>query len=308
MALHIYLPIAGHSISILVLFFLGIAAGILSGLFGIGGGFLLTPLLILIGIPTTVAAASDSNQIVAAATSGTYAHWRFGNVDFKMGILLLIGGFAGGTVGVQLIQFLRQIGEADFVIKVCYTVLLGTVGVYMLQESWRSLITHRRLKPLDQIGEDTFIARIERKFPLKIHFSVSSITISLFIPLIIGALVGILAAVMGLGGGFIMIPMMVYILRMPMHVAVGTNLFQELFSCINITFMQSFFNHTVDIVLVLILLMGSTLGAQIGARISRRLNADQLKIFLAVLILLVMTNILLALLLRPQLLLSLAEI
>ncbi len=308
MGLHIYLPIAGHSISVLTLFFLGVGAGVLSGLFGIGGGFLLTPLLILIGIPTTVAAASDSNQIVAAATSGTYAHWRFGHVDFKMGLLLLTGGFVGGTAGVRIIQFLRQIGEADFIIKICYVVLLGIVGIYMFQESWRSLITHHKSKPLDQIGKPTFIMRIEQKLPFKMHFAVSAITISVFIPIIIGTFVGIIAAIMGLGGGFIMIPMMVYVLRMPMHVVVGTNLFQELFSCINITFMQSYFNHTVDIVLVGVLLVGSTLGAQIGARISKRLNADQLKIFLAALILLVMADISLALLLRPDLLLSLAEI
>ncbi len=278
--------------------------GFLSGLFGVGGGFLLTPLLIMIGIPPTVAAATDSNQIVAASTSGTYAHWRLGNVDFKMGILLLLGGVAGGTVGVQFIKFLRVVGNADFVIKIAYVVMLGIIGSYMFQESLNNLRARkpviRELKP----ERKSLFARLNEALPLRVEFTKSGITLSLLTPIILGFFVGILAALMGVGGGFIMVPVMVYMLRMPMHVVVGTSLFQILFTCVNVTFMQSYFNHTVDFTLALILLIGSTVGAQIGARVSDRLKADQLKILLSIIVLLVMLEMLLGLLVHPQVMLS----
>ncbi len=304
MDLSLYLPIAGVSISVWTLLGLGMLVGLLSGLFGVGGGFLLTPLLIMIGIPPTVAAATDSNQIVAASTSGTYAHWRLGNVDFKMGILLLIGGMTGGTIGVQIIKFLRAVGNADFVIKITYVLMLGIIGTYMFQESLRNLRTRRpiirELKP----ERKSLFARINESLPFKTEFPKSGITISLITPLLLGVFVGILAALMGVGGGFIMVPVMVYMLRMPMHVVVGTSLFQILFTCVNVTFMQSYFNHTVDFTLALILLIGSTIGAQIGARISDRLKADQLKILLSTIVLLVMVKMLLGLLLHPQIMVS----
>lgn len=300
----LYLPIAGISVPVLLLLGLGMMVGFLSGLFGVGGGFLLTPLLIMIGIPPTVAAATDSNQIVAASTSGTYAHWRRGNVDFKMGILLLIGGVCGGTVGVQLIKFMRAVGNADFMIKITYVIMLGIIGSYMFLESLGSLRARR--PPVREIKPEgkTWFARLSRDLPLKIHFNKSGITMSIFLPLLLGIMVGVLAALMGVGGGFIMVPVMVYMLRMPMHVVVGTSLFQILFTCINVTFMQSLFNHTVDFMLALILLFGSTLGAQIGAKISDRLKADQLKILLASIVLLVMLRMLGELLMPPQLMLS----
>ena len=298
--LNLYLPIAGNSINILLLFGLGGAVGFLSGLFGVGGGFLMTPLLIMAGIPSTVAAASDSNQIVAASTSGTFAHYRMGNVDVKMGLLLLVGGVIGGTLGVQVIKILRAMGNADFVIKITYVIMLGVVGFYMFVESLQSMRQRQVSVPKrTETGKVSVYARIIQALPWQMHFEKSGVTFSILLPLVLGIIVGILAAIMGVGGGFIMVPVMVYMLRMPMHVVVGTSLFQILFTCINVTFMQSITNHTVDLVLALILLVGSTLGAQVGAKISRRLKADQLKILLASIVLLVMVQILVSLILTP---------
>jgi len=276
--------------------------GLLSGIFGVGGGFLMTPLLIMVGIPPTVAAASDSNQIVGASTSGTLAHYRLGNVDFKMGILLLIGGVIGGTLGVQVIKVLRHMGNADFLIQITYVVMLGFVGIYMFIESLQGLRGAEAAEVAPP--KESRYAMIVKKLPWQIYFEKSGTELSVLLPLILGIFVGILAAIMGVGGGFIMVPVMVYLLRMPMHVVVGTSLFQILFTCIDVTIMQATTNHTVDFVLALILLIGSTLGAQFGAKISKRLKGDQLKIILASLVLIVMVKMLLGLLLKPHILLA----
>ena len=302
---YIYLPIAQHSVSLLIIIGLGFAVGLLSGLFGVGGGFLMTPLLIMIGVPPTVAAASDSNQIVAASASGTFAHYRLGNVDFKMGIYLLVGGVIGGTGGVQIIKILRQMGNADFLIQITYVLMLGFVGFYMFMESLQGIRAVKvRETPAPAPQKDSAYARLLKSLPFQTRFDKSGVVLSPIVPLFLGGLVGVLAAIMGVGGGFIMVPVMVYLLRMPMHVVVGTSLFQVLFTCINVTIMQSYSNHTVDFVLALLLLVGSTLGAQIGARLSTHLKEDQLKIFLASLVLLVMVKMLLSLVLPPHVLLS----
>jgi uncharacterized membrane protein YfcA len=305
MDVFLYLPIAEVSVNVFVLLGLGLSIGFLSGLFGVGGGFLLTPALMMIGIPPTVAAASDSNQIVAATTSATYAHWRLGNVDVKMGLLLLSGGLCGGTLGVEIIRRLRQVGNADFLIKICYVIMLTVVGSYMFLESLRNL----RRPAIRGNGVDEGRSGSASIFPLALpwrtHFARSRVTASALLPIMIGFMVGMLAAIMGVGGGFIMVPALVYLIRMPMHVVVGTNLFQEIFLCMSITFMQAEFNHTVDFVLALMLLLGSTLGAQLGARVSGHLKADQLKILLACLILLTMLDIARDLLTTPDVLLSL---
>jgi uncharacterized membrane protein YfcA len=301
---NLYLPISGNATNMLLLLGLGGTVGFLSGLFGVGGGFLMTPLLIMVGIPSTVAAATDSNQIVAASTSGTFAHYRLGNVDFKMGFLLLIGGVVGGTLGVQLIKILRAMGNADFVIKVTYVIMLGVIGSYMFVESLQSMRkTAPEARPREPQRPSVY-ARVVQSLPWQMRFEKSGVTLSPIMPLILGTFVGILAAIMGVGGGFIMVPVMVYMLRMPMHVVVGTSLFQILFTCINVTFMQAVSNHTVDLVLAIILLIGSTLGAQFGARVSRRLKADQLKILLASIVLLVMVQMLVGLVWPPHLLLG----
>jgi uncharacterized membrane protein YfcA len=303
MSLEIYLPIAGNSINILFLVGLGGMVGFISGLFGVGGGFLMTPLLIMVGIPPTVAAASDSNQIVAATASGTYAHYRLGNVDFKMGLFLLIGGLIGGTLGVQIIKVLRNLGNADFLIRITYVVMLGWIGTYMFIESLQQI---RRAKGgIERLtGEESLFIRVYMSLPWRMRFEKSGVTHSPLMPLFLGSFVGMLGGIMGLGGGFIMVPMMVYILRMPMHITIGTNLFQEVFMCSNVTIMQAILNHTVDLLLAMILLLGSTVGAQVGARVSRRLQADQLKILLASIILLVMLKMLADLVVQPHLLLN----
>jgi uncharacterized membrane protein YfcA len=300
----IYLPVAGSAVNMFLLLGLGGLVGFLSGLFGVGGGFLMTPLLIMIGIPPTVAAASDSNQIVAASSSGTYAHAQAGSVDFKMGLLLLVGGIVGGSVGVYLIKMLRAMGNADFVITVTYVVMLGGIGAYMFVESLRSMKVSKRARH----GEPrpSMYARLVGTLPWKIDFQRSRVELSLLMPLLLGFLVGTLAAVMGVGGGFIMVPVMVYLLRMPMHVVVGTSLFQILFTCVNVTVLQATLNRTVDFVLALFLLLGSVVGAQIGALVSKRLKADQLKILMALIVLAVTVKMFLGLLLTPHLLLSYA--
>jgi uncharacterized protein len=304
MSWSIYLPIAGNSVNVFILLGLGGLVGFLSGLFGVGGGFLMTPLLMMVGIPPVVAAASDSNQIVAASTSATYAHYRMGNVDFKMGLLLLIGGVVGGTFGVHLIKILKSLGNADFVIKVTYVVMLAVVGFYMFVESLQNL----RSRPVEtkkkEPGKPSLYARAVRSLPWHMSFPKSGVTLSPILPLVLGIFVGILAAIMGVGGGFIMVPVMVYMLRMPMHVVVGTSLFQILFTCINVTVMQAVTNYTVDLILAILLLLGSTVGAQFGARLSRRLKGDQLKIILASVVLLVMIQMLVGLVLPPHVMLS----
>ncbi|XXJ20710.1 sulfite exporter TauE/SafE family protein [Desulfovibrio caledoniensis] len=304
---HMYLPIAGNSVNVFLVFALGGFVGLLSGIFGVGGGFLMTPLLIMFGIPPTVAAASDSNQIVGASTSGCLAHYRLGNVDFKMGFLLLIGGVLGGFGGVQVIKVLRAMGNADFLINITYVLMLGGVGAYMFIESVQSL----RKKapeadaPAKPVRKSRYAAMMEA-LPFQTDFVKSGVRLSMLMPLVLGVLVGVLAAIMGVGGGFIMVPIMVYLLRMPMHVVVGTSLFQILFTCINVTILQSYTNHTVDFVLAVLLLLGSTLGAQFGTRISRKLKGEQLKILLATLVLAVMVKMLLNLLVTPDVLLAMA--
>ena len=304
MSWYIYLPIAHQSISLPLVIGLGFIVGLLSGMFGVGGGFLLTPLLIMFGIPPTVAAASDSNQIVAASASGSFAHYKLGNVDLKMGLYLLIGGVAGGTWGVHIIKILRQMGNANFLIKITYVLMLGGVGSYMLYESISAMGPKKAEQAPAHPPETSAWGRLVRRLPYQTLFEKSGVTLSPVVPLFLGGLVGILAAIMGVGGGFIMVPVMVYLLRMPMHVVVGTSLFQVLFTCINVTVMQAYTNRTVDFVLALLLLIGSTIGAQAGARLSTRIKEDQLKIYLAVIVLLVMGKMLYGLVVPPHILLS----
>jgi uncharacterized membrane protein YfcA len=303
--MYLYLPVALTSINLLIPVGLGLAVGLLSGLFGVGGGFLMTPLLIMFGIPSTVAAATDSNQIVAASTSGTYAHWKVGNVDFKMGLYLLAGGFLGGIVGVQAIKLLHAMGNADFVIKMTYVLMLGVVGAYMFIESLQSMKKKKsdaavEVKKRNESAMDRFF----KSLPLQTRFEKSGITHSILVPIVLGAFVGVLAAIMGVGGGFLMVPIMVYMLRMPMHVVVGTSLFQILFTCIEVTFLQAYTNHSVDFILAVLLLVGSTIGAQAGAVFGRKLKADQLKILLAGIVLAVTVKIVFELTLTPSLLIS----
>lgn len=280
----IFLPVAGISINVFLLIGAGMMVGFLSGLLGVGGGFLLTPLLMMIGIPPTVAAASDSCQIVAASSSGVSAHFRLGNVDYKLGIILLLGGLSGAAGGVQLIKLLRALGNADLLITVTYIVILAAVGGSMFAASLRNLrrgvLSYKPKRPRRRLS-------LLERLPFQTDFPRANVRHSVFLPLVLGAVVGILAAVMGVGGGFMMIPVMVYLLGVPAHVAVGTSLLQILFTCAGVTYLQATTNHTVDLVLALVLAVGSSVGAQLGAHASRRLRGDQLLIILASLALLV---------------------
>lgn len=279
----------------------GAMVGFLSGLLGVGGGFLMTPILMLLGIPPTVAAASDSCQIVAASASGLAAHLRLGNVDLRMGGLLLAGGLTGGALGVHVIKILAALGEADALIAITYIVVLGAVGGSMFVGSLRNLRgatvpTGSKLQ-IQRIG-------VLRRLPFQMSFPRSNVRHSLVVPFVLCTVVGVLAAIMGVGGGFMMVPVMVYLLGMPAHVAVGTSLFPILFTCADVTILQSIANHTVDVLLALMLAVGSAVAAQIGARVSRILNGDQLLIILGALALLVAGKMLVDVVVPPKSLLA----
>jgi uncharacterized membrane protein YfcA len=274
------------SISWPLLVGVGLVIGFLSGLLGVGGGFLLTPILMMIGITPAVAAASGSNTVVATSSSGVAAHLRLGNVDVKMGSVLLLGGLTGGAIGVHLIKILRKFGEAGVMITGTYILVLGSVGGYMFVKSLRrptvGTVSTSPVKPREVLTS----------LPFQMSFPRSGVRHSVLVPFGVAAMVGILAA-MGMGGGFVLVPAMVYLLRMPEHVAVGTSLFEILFTCAGVTFMEAVSNHTVDLILVLVLAVGSTIGAQIGARVSRFLRGNQLMILLAILVLAVMVEMVL---------------
>jgi hypothetical protein len=296
---NIFLPVAGMSINLFLILGIGGLVGFLSGLFGVGGGFLLTPLMMMIGIPPAVAAASDSNQIVAAATSGAMAHTRLGNVDMKMGIIILLGGIAGGTIGVQVVKVLRQMGNFEFAVKAVYVLMLGGVGGAMFVESLRAL----RKNPIEGqegMGGSPKFSRFFNRLPLKMEFKKSGLNTSAIFPFTIGATVGFLAALMGVGGGFIMVPTMIYVIGMPTVVAIGTDLFQIVFTTANVTLQQAMTNHTVDIVLAMVLLCGSTIGAQFGAKVSRVLRGEQIRVLLSLIVLAMMIKLLFDLLITPE--------
>jgi len=278
----IYLPIAELSVDVIVLLGLGGLVGVLSGIFGVGGGFLLTPLLIFIGIPPAVAVASSANQLVGASVSGVIAHWRRGNVDFHMGAVLLIGGFLGSGFGVWLFALLRRVGQVELVVTVSYVVLLGILGSIMLVESTRAIIRQRRPGGARRkLHQHMWIHGL----PLKMRFRRSKLYISAIVPVGLGFLVGILSAIMGVGGGFIMVPAMIYMLDMPTAVVPGTSLLQIIFVAANVTVLQAIGNGTVDAVLALILLVGGVIGAQVGTRFGAKLRGEQLRALLALLVL-----------------------
>jgi uncharacterized membrane protein YfcA len=298
----ILLPVAGISINLFVVVGVGAGVGFLSGLLGVGGGFLLTPLMIMLGVPATVAAASDTNAIVATSSSGMAAHFRLGNVDLKLGCILLFGGLTGSAIGVQIIKFFRMIGNADVLISLTYVFVLGAVGSYMFVESVQSL--RRGTLAAKTTSVQPPKGALLGRLPFQMQFPRSGVQHSVFVPFVLCSMVGILAAVMGVGGGFIMVPMMIYLLRMPIHVAVGTDLFQILFTCAGLTLMQAVTNHTVDLLLAVCIAVGSTVGAQIGARVGRHFRGDQLKIVLATIVLLVMVKMAIGLVTTPDNLLS----
>lgn len=304
--MQIYLPIAEVSVNAFLLLGLGGMVGVLSGMFGVGGGFLMTPLLFFIGIPPAVAVATEANQIVASSFSGLLAHLRRKNVDLRMGLVLLVGGLIGAALGVMVFNYLKSLGQVDLLVRLCYVVFLGVVGGLMFIESLRALRKSRKA------GGTPARVRKERSWihalPFKMRFRTSGLYISVIPPVLVGVMVGILAAIMGVGGGFIMVPAMIYILGMPTKVVVGTSLFQIIFVTAFTTLLHATTNFTVDIVLAVLLLVGGVIGAQIGTQIGTRLRAEQLRILLAGLVLLVCGKLGFDLLVQPSELYSIGPV
>ena len=279
--MQIYLPIAEMSLDVFLLLGLGGAIGFLSGMFGVGGGFLLTPMLIFIGVPPAVAVATQANQVVASSVSGVLAHWSRGNVDFRMGLVLLAGGIFGSTAGVFIFGVLKSIGQIDLVIALAYVLLLGVIGATMLLEAARAIVRRRGTKvPARKLHQHTWVHGL----PFKMRFRKSRLYISALLPIAVGFLVGILAALLGVGGAFLMVPAMIYLLGMPTTVVVGTSLFQIIFVAANVTLLQAVQNQTIDAVLAIVLVIGGVIGAQIGGRLGGKLKGDQLRILLALLV------------------------
>ena len=303
--MQIYLPIAEVSVNAFLLLGLGGMVGILSGMFGVGGGFLMTPLLFFIGIPPAVAVATEANQIVASSFSGVLAHFRRKTVDFKMGTVLLVGGLFGAALGVVVFNYLKSIGQVDLLVRLSYVLFLGVVGALMFVESLNAIRRARKAggTPAPKRRHRTWVHAL----PFKMRFRTSGLYISVIPPLIVGVLVGILAAIMGVGGGFIMVPAMIYILGMPTKVVVGTSLFQIMFVTAFTTMLHATTNFTVDIMLAVLLLIGGVVGAQIGTRIGLKMKAEQLRILLALMVLVVSGKLALDLLLQPAELFSLTR-
>jgi uncharacterized protein len=281
--MHVYLPIADMPVNALLMLVLGGIVGFLSGMFGVGGGFLMTPLLIFSGVPSAVAVATGANPLIASSITGTIAQYRRGNVDIKLGLYLLAGGAAGALMGVQIVKLLRQAGQFDLAISLLYVVFMSTVGGIMFVESVSAITKQRQAKPV------SVRRRAQRGWihalPLRTRFPASKLYISALPPIGLGILVGLLSGVMGVGGGFVMVPVLIYVLRVPTGLAIGTSLFQVIFVSAITTVLQAAWNNTVDIVLALLLMAGGVLGAQAGAAAGQRLRAEQLRLLLAILVL-----------------------
>ena len=295
--MYIYLPIAEVSMNVFAIVGLGGMVGFLSGLFGVGGGFLMTPLLIFLGIPAAVAVSTEANQIVASSVSGVIAHWRKRNVDFLMGSILLTGGIIGSSFGVWLFAYLKTIGQIELVIRLSYVVFLGMIGFLMAWESTKVILKSRAPgSSRGKLHQHNWLHGL----PFKMRFRRSKLYISALLPLIIGAFVGIMSAIMGVGGGFIIVPAMIYVLGMPTSVVVGTSLFQIIFVTANVTFLQSISTQTVDIVLAGLLMLGGVIGAQFGSNASSLLRGEQLRGLLALLVLAVCAKLFMDLTLSPE--------
>lgn len=304
--MQIYLPIAEVSVNAFLLLGLGGIVGVLSGMFGVGGGFLMTPLLFFIGIPPAVAVATEANQIVASSFSGVLAHLKRKTVDLRMGTVLLIGGLIGSGLGIMIFNYLKALGQVELLVQLCYVVFLGMIGTLMFFESLKAI---RRAK---KAGGVSVPKRRKHNWvhnlPFKMKFRVSGLYISVIPPMLVGVAVGVLAAIMGVGGGFIMVPAMIYLLGMPTAMVVGTSLFQIIFVTANVTFLQATTNQTVDIVLALLLLTSAVIGAQFGTKVGGLLRGEQLRGLLALMVLAVCAKIAYDLVSTPVDLFSISEI
>jgi uncharacterized membrane protein YfcA len=300
----IYLPIAELSVNLFVLLAMGAAVGFLSGMFGVGGGFLITPLLIFYNIPPAIAVATGANQVVASSFSGALSHLKRGTLDFKLGTVLLAGGILGSTIGIYVFTLLRALGQLDLFISLLYVVLLGTVGGLMLVESVNAIRRSRdgAAPTLKKPGQHNWIHRL----PLKMRFRASKLFVSVIPVVGLGAGIGFLSSIMGVGGGFIMVPALIYLLKVPTNVVVGTSLFQIIFVAAYTTIVHASTNYTVDIVLAFMLMVGGVAGAQYGAKAGQRLRGEQLRALLALLVLAVALRLAFDLFVRPQSIYSLA--
>lgn len=296
--MQLYLPIAEVSVNAFLLLGMGGIVGVLSGMFGVGGGFLITPLLFFIGIPPAVAVATGANLVVASSVSGVLAQVRRRGVDFAMGGVMLVGGIIGSALGVWVFSLLTRLGQIDLFVQLSYVLFLGAVGLIMFQESLRAMISARQVgaSPVKRAHVHTWVHRM----PFKMKFRASGLYISVLPPAVIGAAVGFLSAIMGVGGGFIMVPAMIYLLGMQTKVVIGTSLFQIIFVTAFTTVAHAVTSQTLDVMLALLLILGGVVGAQIGSRLGVRLRAEQLRILLALLVLTVAGKIALDLLLTPS--------
>jgi len=300
----IYLPIAELSVNVFIILGMGAAVGFLSGMFGVGGGFLITPLLIFYNIPPVVAVATGANQVVASSVSGALTHFRRGTLDVKLGTVLLVGGLVGATAGVSIFSWLRQAGQLDLVISLLYVIFLGTIGALMLAESVRALRRASRNEPVapKRPGQHNWVHRL----PFKMRFKKSKIYLSAIPILGLGFGIGILTSIMGVGGGFIMVPAMIYLLRIPTNVVVGTSLFQIIFTTAYTTIVQAATNYSVDIVLAFILMVAGVIGAQYGVRVGQKLRGEQLRALLGLLVLAVGVRLAIELVITPDDMFSIA--
>jgi Predicted permeases len=294
----VYLPIAELSVNVFVILGMGAAVGFLSGMFGVGGGFLITPLLIFYNIPPAVAVATGANQVVASSISGAISHFRRGTLDIKLGVVLLVGGLVGATLGVRLFVLLRQLGQLDLIVSLLYVILLGTVGGLMLYESINSMRRAARNETVTmrKPGQHNWVHRL----PFKMRFKRSKLYLSVIPVLALGFSIGILTSIMGVGGGFIMVPAMIYLLRIPTNVVIGTSLFQIIFVTAFTTVVQATTNYSVDIVLAGLLMIAGVIGAQYGVRVGQRMRGEQLRAGLALLVLAVGIRLGLGLVLPPD--------
>jgi uncharacterized membrane protein YfcA len=302
----IYLPIAEMSVNVFVLLAMGAAVGFLSGMFGVGGGFLITPLLIFYNIPPAIAVATGANQVIASSFSGALAHFKRGTLDIKLGLVLLAGGIVGSTGGAFVFALLRRLGQLDLFISIFYVVFLGIVGGLMLVESVNAIRKARGgAAPLmKKSGQHNWIHRL----PLKMRFRTSKLFVSVIPVVGIGVGIGFLAAIMGVGGGFIMVPALIYLLKVPTNVVVGTSLFQIIFTAAYTTVIHSTANQTVDIVLAFLLMVGGVAGAQYGAKAGQKLRGEQLRALLALLVLAVALRLAFDLFAPPRSLYSLSAL
>jgi uncharacterized protein len=296
--MELYLPVAEMSVNWAVILVMGAAVGFLSGLFGVGGGFLMTPLLVFYGIPPGIAVATQASHITASSLSGALAQWRRQAVDVKMGAILMVGGLAGSVLGVYLFTLFRQLGQIELVVNGSYVVLLGSIGGLMLNESVKAIRAARAGNPRPPVKAHQHIWI--HGLPLKMRFRRSRLYISVIPPLILGIIVGMLTAVMGVGGGFIMIPAMIYLLRMPTNVVIGTSQFQILFVTAAATILHAATDQTVDIVLAFLLVAGGVVGVQMGVRIGSQMRGEQLRALLAGFVLLVALRLLIGLVRTPE--------